>query len=79
MWRMDTMALSNNRRSAPPYGTIAYAAHRLGLSRPTIYRLIDSGHLATYKIGRAHRTTDAAIDKCVERLMSEEASRREVA
>lgn len=71
------MAVS--KKQPPPYGTIAYAAHRLGLSRPTIYRLIESGHLATYKIGRAHRTTDAALDQCVARLMQENAAAQSVA
>lgn len=71
--------MATKKKDSPPYGTIRYAAERLGVAKNTVYKLIASGHLATYKIGRAHRTTDAAIDECIARLMQENAAARSVA
>ena len=50
-----------------------HAAKRIAVSIPTTYRLIAEGKLRTYKIGRARRVTDAAIDECIATLERETA------
>lgn len=52
-------------------GTMAYAASKLGVSLPTVYRLVRDGRLRTYRIGRAQRCTDEAIRDCIARLEAE--------
>jgi excisionase family DNA binding protein len=52
-------------------GSLRAAAARIGVSLPTLYKLIDSGKLRSYHIGRAHRVSDDAIRDCVALLESE--------
>jgi excisionase family DNA binding protein len=56
-------------------GSLRAAAARIGVSLPTLYKLIDSGKLRTYHIGRAHRVSDDAIRDCVTLLESESGER----
>lgn len=56
--------------------SVGRAAARLGLSRPSIYRLIAEGKLRSYCVGRGRRITDEAVDECIELLERETASRR---
>jgi len=42
--------------------TTAQAARRLGMSRARLYRVIDSGTLPAYKIGRLIRLQVADVD-----------------
>jgi excisionase family DNA binding protein len=51
--------------------TIEDAARALAVSRPTVYRLIDSGALVRVKIGAAARVTAASVDAYVARLGEE--------
>jgi len=46
--------------------SIDYAAQSLGVGRSTVYGLIRSGQLKTFKIGRRRLTTDEFIAKVVE-------------
>ena len=47
--------------------TIAETAKRLRLSERQVHRLIRSGALAAFKIGRLWRITDRAIDALLEK------------
>jgi hypothetical protein len=38
------------------------------ISTPTLYNLINSGTLKTYKIGRGRYTTDVYIQECIRTL-----------
>jgi excisionase family DNA binding protein len=42
------------------------AARQLGISNRTLYRLIDEGELAAYKLGRVIRLKQADIDGFIE-------------
>ena len=44
----------------------------LPLSRPSIYRLISRGELATFKIGNRRYVSQGAIDALIERRMAEQ-------
>jgi predicted DNA-binding transcriptional regulator AlpA len=65
-----------SKTNLPAYGTLRYAEQRIGVARKTLYKLIADGYLSTYRIGRAHRTTDAAINSCLAKLMQEQAEQR---
>jgi excisionase family DNA binding protein len=47
----------------PP--SLRYAARGIGVSMPTLYRLISEGKLRSYHVGRAHRVSEDAIRDCV--------------
>lgn len=42
------------------------AAHRLGITTRTLYRLIDDGQLPAYKFGRVIRLQRAEVDAFIE-------------
>ena len=48
--------------------TIANTAKALNVSRPTVYKLIRDGKLATFMIGSRRLTTPKAIQKCIRSL-----------
>jgi excisionase family DNA binding protein len=54
--------------TTPKPGSTAHAARRIGVSIPTVYRLIHEGHLRAFKIGRATRISDEAIADCIKVL-----------
>ncbi len=54
-------------------GSLKHAADRIGVSLPTVYKLIAEGKLRTYHIGRAHRASDDAIRDCIKMLERESA------
>lgn len=56
--------------------SIPGAARELGLSVPTVYRLIADGRLRSYRVGRAHRVADQAVRDCIALLEREAAARR---
>jgi len=43
--------------------TVAQTSHQLAVSAPTIYKLIHSGVLHAYKVGRATRITQASVER----------------
>ena len=45
--------------------TISDAAKALNVSRPTIYKLIQSGTLETFTIGRRRLVTPDALRSCI--------------
>ena len=49
-------------------GSLKYAAAKIGVSLPTVYRLIEAGKLRSYHIGRAHRVSPESIADCVSLL-----------
>jgi excisionase family DNA binding protein len=62
--------------SGPRPGSLKHAASRIGVSLPSLYKLIAEGKLRTYHVGRAHRVSDAAIAACIEQLEKEGAQGR---
>lgn len=60
----------------PKPGSLKIAAERIGMSLPTLYKLIDEGKLKTYHVGRAHRVTEASITECIAKLEAESAEER---
>ncbi len=42
------------------------AAKRLGITTRTLYRLVDEGKLAAYKIGRVFRLKQSDVDEFIE-------------
>jgi excisionase family DNA binding protein len=64
---------NQSRSEAPRAGSLKHAARMIGVSMPTLYKLICAGKLRTYHIGRAHRVSDDAIRACVGMLERESA------
>lgn len=62
------------RPPAPLAHTPESAAEQLSLSRATVYELIRTGELPSFKIGRSRRIAHASLEKFVERHQAEEAS-----
>lgn len=62
---------SESSASGPRPGSLSYAATKIGCSLPSLYKLIDTGKLRTYHIGRAHRVSQDAIADCIALLESE--------
>ena len=52
-------------------GSLKYAAAKLGVSLPMVYRLIEAGKLRSYHIGRAHRVSPESIADCIALLERE--------
>ena len=52
-------------------GSLKYAAAKLGVSLPMVYRLIEAGKLRSYHIGRAHRVSPESIADCIASLERE--------
>jgi excisionase family DNA binding protein len=52
-------------------GSIPYAAAKLAISVPSVYRLIREKKLRIYRIGRAVRISDSAIADCIRKLEEE--------
>jgi excisionase family DNA binding protein len=48
--------------------SVAYACDKIGVSRATLYGLINSGKLRSYCVGRARRVSDDAITDCIKGL-----------
>ncbi len=44
------------------------ACERLGVTLRTLYRFIDEGHLAAYKMGRVIRLQEGDIESFIERM-----------
>ncbi len=70
LWSIATLATQHNSRK--PF-TVAYGCARLGISVPTFYDLVNSGKLRTYKIGRARRVSEDALNDCIKLLEAETA------
>ncbi len=49
-------------------GSLRNAACKIGVTLPTLYKLIRAGKLRTYHIGRAHRVSDDAVRECIAQL-----------
>jgi excisionase family DNA binding protein len=62
-----------NGNDQPP--SLRYAARTIGVSMPTLYRLISEGKLRSYHVGRAHRVSEDAVRDCVAALEQETATR----
>jgi excisionase family DNA binding protein len=58
----------------PAVLTVKEAAKALRVSRWTVYQLIRSGRLITFKIGRSRRVLAAAVHDLIAQLSAEEAS-----
>jgi excisionase family DNA binding protein len=63
----------STRSNSPKPQSVDYACEKIGISRPTLYDLINSGKLRTYRVGRARRVSDEAIRECVATLEAETA------
>jgi excisionase family DNA binding protein len=48
--------------------SIEFACVAIGVSRATLYDLINSGRLRSYRIGRARRVSSDAISDCIKAL-----------
>ena len=53
------------RRNLESFYTVAEVAQSLGVSRPTVYRLINNGVLPITKIGSCTRISAEALEKAV--------------
>jgi excisionase family DNA binding protein len=53
--------------------SVEYACAAIGVSRATLYDLINSGRLRSYRIGRARRISSDAISDCIKALEAETA------
>jgi excisionase family DNA binding protein len=53
--------------------SVEYACTAIGVSRATLYKLINRGVLRTYRVGRGRRVSDIAIRECVQALEAETA------
>ncbi len=51
---------------APRWLSTAEAADRLGITARTLYRLIDTGNLPAYRIGRVIRLQEAEVDAFIQ-------------
>ena len=47
-------------------------AERLGVTLPTVYKLIRDQKLRTFHVGTAHRVSDEALRDCIKHLEAEE-------
>jgi excisionase family DNA binding protein len=65
--------MTNTPSNSPKPQSVEYACMKIGISRPTLYDLMNSGKLRTYKVGRARRISDEAIRACVALLEAETA------
>ena len=63
-----------NTSHLPLTVTVTEAGRQLAISRRTVYKLMDSGELASIKIGRARRITRQAIADYLERQQNKSAS-----
>ena len=52
--------------AAPRLLTVTEVCAALGLSRPTVYVLIDSGDLKSLKIGRSRRISTRALQEFID-------------
>lgn len=59
--------MSQNAKPAPLLITVAEAAQRVGLSRTTVYDLIQAGKFPHKRIGRCIRVPVKALEAWVER------------
>lgn len=50
------------------------AARLLSISRPTLYKLLDAGEIASFRIGRSHRVPVDSIDAYIERQIAARAA-----
>lgn len=58
----------------PKPGSLKFAAMKIGISLPMVYKLIKAGKLRSYKVGRAHRVRPEAIEACLAQLEHESAT-----
>jgi excisionase family DNA binding protein len=68
--------MSSKKDHGPRPGSLKAAAVAIGVSLPTLYKLIDGGKLRTYHVGRAHRVSAEAIAECIKQLEGESAQGR---
>ena len=66
--------MATQKETAKP-GSLKYAAAKIGVSLPTVYRLIEAGKLRSYHIGRAHRVSPESIADCLALLERENQER----
>ena len=52
--------------------TVPEVCERLHLSRPTVYELINSGRLRSFKVGKARRIPVQALGEYIDRRLAEE-------
>jgi excisionase family DNA binding protein len=66
---MNTRAVPDRDQSVQRAAlTMEQIAEALSCSKPTVYRLVSDGHLATFLIGRKRYASPKAVHACVERL-----------
>lgn len=70
--------MSAQNKPAPAPGSLQHAAYRIGITVPTLYKLIYAGKLRTYYVGRRRLVSDQAIEDCVQLLEAETAERGQV-
>jgi excisionase family DNA binding protein len=66
---MENRVMSRQKAAAP--ASLRAAAVRIGVSLPTLYKLIGRGKLRTYHVGRAHRVSEEAVRDCIVLLEQE--------
>ena len=53
--------------------TVQEAADQIGISRASLYRLVQTGEVPSFTIGRSRRITNEALERFVRRLAEEQA------
>jgi excisionase family DNA binding protein len=64
---------SDTSKSLKKPQSVENACDKIGVSRATLYKLINRGVLRTYRVGRGRRVTNEAIIDCVKALEAETA------
>lgn len=49
----------------PRPGSLRWAAAQIGVSLPTVYKLIRQGRLRAFKVGRGTRVSERAVADCI--------------
>jgi len=69
---MKAMTANATATGSTKAHTLRQVAERLGVTLPTVYKLVRDRKLRTFHIGTAHRVSDDALRDCIKHLEAEE-------
>jgi excisionase family DNA binding protein len=76
---MMTVAAESSSREEKLLLTVEEAAHRLGIGRTVMYRLVSSGAVESVTLGRLRRVPSECLDEFVTTLRGSQAPKRHAA